>query len=130
MTILPSRRQVLSLAGVAAVSAVLPREVLAAAEHRKIPIALELYSVRKELPKDFVGVIEQVGRMGYKGVEFAGYYGWDQKPRELRKLLDDNGLKCCGRRKTTSPGVRALAEKQQLPLETGRFEFERASSCR
>ncbi|MBE0713272.1 MAG: sugar phosphate isomerase/epimerase [Candidatus Aminicenantes bacterium] len=34
--------------------------------------------------------------MGYKGVEFAGYYGWDSKPKELRKLLDGNGLKCCG----------------------------------
>jgi len=34
--------------------------------------------------------------MGYQGVEFAGYFGWDQKPQELKKLLDDNGLKCCG----------------------------------
>ncbi len=34
--------------------------------------------------------------MGYKGVEFAGYYGWESKPKELRKLLDANGLKCCG----------------------------------
>lgn len=63
---------------------------------KKIPIGLELYSVRAELPKDFTGVIEKIGKMGYQGVEFAGYYKWDQKPKELRKLLDDNGLKCCG----------------------------------
>jgi sugar phosphate isomerase/epimerase len=63
---------------------------------KKIPIGLELYSVRAELPKDFTGVIEKIGKMGYQGVEFAGYDGWDKKPKELRKLLDDNGLKCCG----------------------------------
>ncbi len=32
--------------------------------------------------------------MGYKGVEFAGYY--DRTAKQLRKMLDDNGLKCCG----------------------------------
>jgi sugar phosphate isomerase/epimerase len=63
---------------------------------KKIPIGLELYSVRAELPKDFTGVIEKIGKMSYQGVEFAGYYSWDKKPKELRKLLDDNGLKCCG----------------------------------
>ena len=60
----------------------------------KIPIALQLYSVRKEAAKDLEGVIAAVGKMGYKGVEFAGYHGRDAKT--LRKLLDDNGLKCCG----------------------------------
>ena len=49
-----------------------------------------------QLPKDFTGVIEAIGKMGYAGVEFAGYCRWDRKPHELRKLLDDNGLKCCG----------------------------------
>jgi sugar phosphate isomerase/epimerase len=66
------------------------------APRKKIPIALELYSVRNQLPKDFVGTIEAIGKMGYQGVEFAGYWGWDKKPHELRKLLDDNGLRCCG----------------------------------
>ena len=32
--------------------------------------------------------------MGYEGVEFAGYY--DRSAKDMRKLLDDNGLKCCG----------------------------------
>ena len=59
-----------------------------------IPIALELYSVRDDCAKDPAGVIAQVATMGYKGVEFAGYHG--KKAEELRKILDDNGLKCCG----------------------------------
>ena len=61
---------------------------------KKIPIGLQLYSVRNECAKDLPGVLQQVKQMGYEGVEFAGYYG--RKADELRKLLDDNGLKCCG----------------------------------
>jgi sugar phosphate isomerase/epimerase len=94
-----SRRKFLGSAAVLAGGAFVVPALPAWAEEaagKKIPIGLELYSVRAELPKDFTGVIEKIGKMGYKGVEFAGYYGWDKKPKELRKLLDDNGLKCCG----------------------------------
>ncbi len=66
------------------------------APKKKIPIGVQLYSVRNELKADFNGVIEKIGKMGFQGVEFAGYYAWDKKPKDLRKLLDDNGLKCCG----------------------------------
>lgn len=97
MTIQHTRRDVLRFAALAAASAVVP--AFAGAEvssHAKIPIGLELYSVRNQLPHDFTSVIEAIGKMGYQGVEFAGYDGWDKKPQELRKLLDDSGLKCCG----------------------------------
>ena len=60
----------------------------------KIPIALQLYSVRDDAAKDLPGVISAVAKMGYAGVEFAGYYG--HSAADLRKLLDDNGLQCCG----------------------------------
>jgi sugar phosphate isomerase/epimerase len=63
---------------------------------KRIPVGVQLYSVRELASKDLPGVLEAIGKMGYKGVEFAGYYGWDSKPKELRKLLDANGLKCCG----------------------------------
>jgi len=61
---------------------------------KKIPIGLQLYSVRDACGKDLPGVLAAVAKMGYQGVEFAGYYG--RKAEGLRKLLDDNGLKCCG----------------------------------
>jgi len=60
---------------------------------KKIPVGLQLYSVREVAPKDVAGTFKAIKEMGYEGVEFAGYY----KPAaDLRKLLDDNGLKCCG----------------------------------
>ncbi len=36
-----------------------------------LPIALQLYSVRKETEQDFAGVIRKVANMGYAGVETA-----------------------------------------------------------
>ena len=60
----------------------------------KVPIALQLYSVRHDCAKDLPGTIAAVAKMGYQGVEFAGYY--DRSAADLRKMLDDNGLKCAG----------------------------------
>lgn len=60
----------------------------------RIPIALQLYSVRHDCEKDLPRVIKAVAEMGYEGVEFAGYYGYSAK--ELRQLLDDHGLKVAG----------------------------------
>ena len=59
-----------------------------------IPLALQLYSVREDAAKDLAGVIEAVAKMGYDGVEFAGWHGFTAT--QTRKMLDDNGLKCCG----------------------------------
>jgi sugar phosphate isomerase/epimerase len=61
---------------------------------RKIPLGLQLYSVRTECEKDLPATIKAVADIGYQGVEFAGFY--DYSAQDLRKLLDDNGLKCCG----------------------------------
>jgi sugar phosphate isomerase/epimerase len=66
----------------------------ASGKDKKIPIGLQLYSVRNECEKDLVNTVKAVAKMGYAGVEFAGYYGRDAKT--LRKLLDEHGLKCCG----------------------------------
>jgi sugar phosphate isomerase/epimerase len=60
----------------------------------KVPIGLQLYSIRKDCEKDLSGSLQAVKGFGYEAVEFAGYYG--QTATEMRKLLDDNGLKCCG----------------------------------
>ena len=60
----------------------------------KIPIGVQLYSVRVAAERDLAGTLAAIAKMGYEGVEFAGYYGKD--PKDIRKMLDDTGLKCCG----------------------------------
>jgi len=92
-----SRRDFVKLGAAGAAAASLGVQSTRAAEtaaKKKIPIGLQLYSVREQCAKDLPPVIAAVGKMGYQGVEFAGYYNRDAK--ELRKLLDDNGLVCCG----------------------------------
>lgn len=59
-----------------------------------IPMALQLYSVREECARDLPHVLEAVAKMGYVGVEFAGYYGYDAK--KLRSMCDDLGLQVAG----------------------------------
>ena len=60
----------------------------------RIPIALQLYSVREDCQKDLPGTLEAVAGMGYEGVDFAGYYGYEAK--EIRTMLDDLGLRAAG----------------------------------
>jgi len=60
----------------------------------KIPIALQLYSVRHDCVRDLPGTLEAVAKMGYDGVEFAGYYG--RSAKELRGMLDDLELRVAG----------------------------------
>jgi sugar phosphate isomerase/epimerase len=59
-----------------------------------IPIGLQLYSVREDCARDLPGTLAAIARMGYAGVEFAGYHGYSV--HELRRMLDDLGLACCG----------------------------------
>jgi sugar phosphate isomerase/epimerase len=90
-----SRRDLLKLgAGAAALCAVGANPLRADTNQKKIPIALQLYSIRKQCATDLPGMLQAVGKMGYQGVEFAGYHG--RSAAELRKMLDDNALKCCG----------------------------------
>lgn len=60
----------------------------------KIPIALQLYSVREDCTHDLPATLESVADMDYEGVEFAGYYG--RSANELRDILDSVGLRVCG----------------------------------
>ncbi|HEY3289689.1 MAG TPA: sugar phosphate isomerase/epimerase [Anaerolineae bacterium] len=60
----------------------------------KIPMGLQLYSVREDCARYLPGTLKAIAAMGYDGVEFAGYYGFTAK--NLRLLLDGYGLKCCG----------------------------------
>lgn len=88
-----SRRDVLRTAAAAGLFAACGKLPAWAAE-KKIPIGVQLYSVREAAAKNLARVLAAIKEMGYEAVEFAGYYG--HSAADLRKMLDDNGLKCCG----------------------------------
>lgn len=52
----------------------------------KIPVALQLYSVRDDMANDFEGTLRAVAAMGYRGVEFAGLF--DRTPAEVRAICE------------------------------------------
>jgi Sugar phosphate isomerases/epimerases len=56
----------------------------------RIPIALQLYTVREEAARDLAGTLAKVAEIGYSGVELGGFPGTDAA--EVRRMLDDNGL--------------------------------------
>ena len=56
----------------------------------KFPIAVQVYSVRNEASKDLRGTLEQIKKMGYDGVEFAGLYGYTAK--EVKAMCEEIGL--------------------------------------
>lgn len=53
-------------------------------------IGLQLYTVRDAMAKDVPGTLERVAQIGYKEVEFAGYF--NHSPHEIRELLAKNKL--------------------------------------
>src|ERR1700683_1579430 len=63
---------------------------------RRIPIGLELYSVRNELKKDPMGTVRAVGKMGYQVVEFyAPYFQWTAVyAQSMLKHMNDNWMRC------------------------------------
>ncbi len=88
-----SRRQFLQSSILAASALGLSSCAWAQGSGRKLPIALQLYSIRGDCAKDFDAALAEVAKMGLDGVEFAGYHTYTGKPTELRKRLDDLNLK-------------------------------------
>ena len=110
-----TRRNFLQRAGVAVLGASLaPRfaQDIEAASRAKIPVGVQLYSVREQCAKDLPGTLASIAKIGYKGVEFAGYHG--RSAKELRKIVDDNGLVVCG---THTPYESVLKDKLQQTIE-------------
>jgi len=64
---------------------------IALAQSRRVDrIGLQLYSLREQMAADFEGTLAAVAEIGFKEMEFAGYYG--RSANEVRRILDTNGL--------------------------------------
>lgn len=78
--------------GAAAVGprALAQRAVPGPAAPSPLPIGLQLYTVRAAMKADLPGTLARVAAIGYREVEFAGYFG--RGPAEIRDILAANGL--------------------------------------
>ncbi len=61
----------------------------------KLPIAVQLYTLRDLTARDMPGTLKETALIGYRAVELAGY-GNLKTATDVRKALDDAGLSVCG----------------------------------
>jgi len=103
-----------------------------------LPIGLQPYTVRNDLKADFEGTLRKVAAMGYKEIELSGGEGYGdfngRKPAELKKILDDIGLRApsChyGAPKDDAGWARNIEDAHTLGLEymlsTTRSEWQKS----
>jgi sugar phosphate isomerase/epimerase len=91
-----TRRTLLRTTAFGAAACALPHELFAAAAAAKIGLSVQLYSVRDDCGKDFDAALDRIAKMGFEGVEFAGYHKYGGKAADLKKRLDDLKLKATG----------------------------------
>jgi sugar phosphate isomerase/epimerase len=88
-----SRRNFLKTASASAVcAAIWNRALPLMANPLGLPLGLQLYSVRDVLPKDYEGTLKQLGALGYREVEAAGFFG--HTPSDVKQAMDHAGLRC------------------------------------
>jgi sugar phosphate isomerase/epimerase len=87
---------------------------LAAAAHIE-RIGVQLYTVRSILPGDFEGTLARIAEIGYREVEFAGYFG--RTPAQVRDALKRAGL----RAPAAHVSFEALEEGWDATLHTARL---------
>lgn len=67
-----------------------PRLALAEEKTKLERIGIQLYTLRSDMQRDFEGTLRSVADIGYKQVEFAGYFG--RSPSNVRAILKRLGL--------------------------------------
>lgn len=89
-------------AGAAIAFSQLPKQLLASAVANHIPVGFQSWILRDDIGKNFAGNLKMMSGQGYKLIEMCspkGYGGGfaplqDMKPSEMKKIINDNGLKC------------------------------------
>lgn len=72
---------------------------------------IQLYTLRNELEKDYIGTLKKVAKIGYKNVEIAGFDA--MKSKDLREALEDLGLKA----PSSHIGLEILEDKLDWVME-------------
>lgn len=76
-----------------------------------IKVGVQLYTLRNETQIDFAGTLEKVAKIGYEGVEFAGY--GEISSSQMRRYLESFGLKAAG----SHIGIDILSQKLDELIE-------------
>lgn len=85
----------------------------------KLPIALQLYSLRDMAQEDFLKTLELTADLGYEGVEFAGYFGFTSSA--LRDHLERLGLVPVSSHVSFERLTEHLEEELEYNLDLGNY---------
>ena len=77
------------------------------------PIAIQLYSLRKEAGSDLEGTLARLGRIGFRGLECAGLHGLSA--RDFRSRVEAHGMEICSSHgMATGDGAAAVLDEAAL----------------
>ena len=79
-----------SFLGTVTAATLLSKRFALAQTHKIAKVGVQLYSVRDLMKADFEGTLQKVAAIGYKEVEFAGYF--DRTPQQVKAVLSQAGL--------------------------------------
>ncbi len=87
--------------------------------HGKLPLGIQLWTVKSAAEKDLEGTLRKVYAAGFREIEFAGYYG--TSPAEIGKLMQDIGFSLvsthAGAGDIAKNGDKILADAKALGLK-------------
>lgn len=93
-----------------------------------MPIGLQLFSLREETERDFIGTLEKVAEIGYKGIEFSGY--GDISAVKMKAVLDGLGLEAWSSQASIDKLQNQLDELLEYNLTIGsRYLVLPSSGC-
>lgn len=85
------RRQFLKCTAGAFALATLPLGMAKAASTARLPVGLQLYTLRDMMTISVPATLELASAVGYTDMEFAGYFSYNAK--QIKQLLNETGLK-------------------------------------
>lgn len=114
-----SRRSFLASAGAGMAAGSLGSSIVFANHHIKIPLGIQLWTVKSEAEKDLEGTLRKVYAAGFRDIEFAGYYG--RAPADLAKLMKGMGFSLAsthaGAADIAKSGDKIIADAKALGLK-------------
>lgn len=98
----------------------------------KMPIGFQVWTVKDLLVKDFPGTLKMMADLGYQSLEMCSPPGYESsgfgplmklKPKEMKKIIRDAGLKCISSHYGMSELREHLDERLTFALESGQTQM-------
>jgi sugar phosphate isomerase/epimerase len=94
-----------------------------------MPFGFQIWTIREDLLKDFGGTLAKMAGYGYKTVEMCSPPGYGFTPlmkmtaKEMKKIFDDNGLKCVSSHYVMKELRENLDERIEFAKELGQSQM-------